>query len=84
GNSTTLFRGHTEAYIHVVEMDEAHETGERIFSKEVDFFFPTRVPRSSYDTSLMEFQKEYLSRLSERIGHLFYERFNGDMIGWAT
>lgn len=84
GNSTTLFRGHTEAYVHVVEMTEDHESGERIFTKEVDFVFPTRVPRSSYDTTLMQFQKEYLSRLGERIGYLFYERFNGDMIGWAT
>jgi hypothetical protein len=84
GTSTTLFRGHTEAYVHVVKMDSDFSGGERIFSKEVDFVFPTRVPRSSYDVSLIEFQKEYLSRLSERIGFLFYERFNGDMIGWAS
>lgn len=84
GNSTTLFRGHTEAYVHVVKMDDDHQSGERVFTKEVDFAFPTRVPRSSYDVSLIEFQKEYLSRLSERIGFLFYERFHGDMIGWAT
>ncbi|MCA8992197.1 MAG: hypothetical protein KDA88_09480 [Planctomycetaceae bacterium] len=83
-NSTTLFRGRTEAYVHVVEMDESFEFGERIFTKEINFEFPTRVPRSSYDTSHTQFKKEYLSRLAERIGYLFYERFNGDMIGWAT
>jgi len=83
GTSTTLFRGQTEAYIHVVEMFE-DGTGERIFTKELDFAFPTKIPRSSIDQSLPEFQKEYLSRLSERIGYLFYERFHGDMIGWAT
>jgi hypothetical protein len=83
GSSTTLYRGHTEAYIHVVEMDESGN-GERIFSKELDFSFPTRVPRSSYDQSLSAFQNEYLSRLSEMIGFLFYERFTGDMIPWAT
>ena len=83
GTSTTLYRGHTEAYIHVVEMQQ-DATGERVFSKELDFSFPTRVPRSSYDQSLSAFQNEYLSRLSEMIGFLFYERFNGDMIPWAT
>jgi hypothetical protein len=84
GTSTTLYRGQTEAYVHVVEMDADTGEGERIFTKELDFSFPTRVPRSSYDQSLNAFQKEYMSRLSERIGFLFYERFNGDMIPWAT
>ena len=83
GTSTTLFRGQTEAYIHVVEMFEEGD-GDRIFTKELDFAFPTRIPRSSYDQDLSAFQREYLSRLSERIGWLFYERFHGDMIGWAT
>jgi hypothetical protein len=83
GSSTTLYRGKTEAYIHVVEMDEDGH-GERIFTKEIDFVFPLRVPRSSYDQALTSFQKEYLSRLSERIGWLFYERYHGDMISWAN
>lgn len=83
GTSTTLFRGQTEAYIHVIEMDK-EGYGDRIFTKELDFAFPTKIPRSSYDQNLSEFQREYLSRLSERIGYLFYERFHGDMIGWAT
>lgn len=83
GTSTTLFRGHTEAYVHVVKIDE-EGFGERIFTKEIDFSFPTRVPRSSYDQSQASFQKEYLSRLSEKIGWLFYDRFHGDMIGWAN
>ncbi|SFI17771.1 hypothetical protein [Planctomicrobium piriforme] len=85
GTSTTLYRGKTEAYVHVVEMDpEGSGDGERIFTKELDFEFPTRVPRSSYDQTLNSFQKEYLSMLSERIGFLFYERFAGDMIPWAS
>lgn len=83
GSSTTLYRGRTEAYVHVVEMDEDGH-GERIFTKEIDFVFPLRVPRSSYDQSLSSFQKEFLSRLSERIGWLFYESYNGDMIPWAN
>lgn len=85
GTSTTLYRGSTEAYIHVVEMDpDGSGEGERIFSKELDFVFPTKVPRSSQDQSLTAFQKEYLSRLSERIGYLFHERYSGDMIPWAS
>ncbi len=85
GTSTTLYRGSTEAYVHVVEMDpEGNGDGERIFTKELDFRFPTKVPRQSFDQSLNDFQKEYMSRLSERIGFLFYERFSGDMIGWAN
>lgn len=83
GTSTTLYRGRTEAYVHVVEMDaEGH--GERIYTKALDFVFPTQVPRSSYDQTLSHFQKEYLSMLSERMGFLFYERYNGDMIHWAN
>jgi hypothetical protein len=27
---------------------------------------------------------EYLSRLSEKIGFLFYPRYSGDLIPWAT
>lgn len=85
GTSTTLYRGSTEAYVHVVEMDpEGNGDGERIFTKELDFVFPTKVPRQSFDQPLNAFQKEYLSRLSERIGFLFYERFSGDMISWAN
>ncbi|WP_437226347.1 hypothetical protein SH661x_004537 [Planctomicrobium sp. SH661] len=88
GSSTTLYRGKSEAYIHVVEMEMVDKKftgeGERIFTKELDFEFPTRVPRSSNEQSLMSFQSEYLSRLSERIGFLFYERFTGDMISWAN
>lgn len=83
GTSTTLYRGRTEANVHVVKMEE-DGTGERIYSKALNFEFPTQVPRSSYEQSLQDFQKEYLSRLSERIGFLFYERAHGDMIGWSN
>ncbi|MFG0333253.1 MAG: hypothetical protein ACF8TS_07830 [Maioricimonas sp. JB049] len=82
-NSTTLFRGRTEAYVNVFEMDEVG-AGERIFTKEIDFAFPTRVPRSTYDQTPISFKREYLSRLSEKIGFLFYERFSGDMMPWAS
>lgn len=83
GASTTLYRGRTEAYVHVIKIDE-EGYADRIFTKEIDFAFPTQVPRSSSELSLGEFRKEYLSRLSEKIGWLFYDRFHGDMIGWAN
>ena len=59
-------------------------TGERIFTKEIDFAFPTEIPRSTYEQTQTAFKQEYLSRLSEKIGWLFYERYSGDMIPWAT
>jgi hypothetical protein len=33
---------------------------------------------------LTTFKVEYLSRLSEKIGFLFYERFSGHLIPWAS
>lgn len=83
GNSTTLFRGRTEADIHVTEVDEGGR-GDRIFSKELDFHFPVRVPRSSTEGELLPFKREYISRLSDKIGWMFYESYNGDTIPWAN
>jgi hypothetical protein len=80
-NSTTLYRGRTSGFVHVSDMSAG---GERIFSKEIDFAFPTRVPRSAYDQSLITFKREYLSRLSEKIGFMFYESYTGDQIPWAN
>lgn len=83
GTSTTLYRGQTEAYVHAIKVD-ADGYGDRLFSKQIDFTFPTRVPRPADQQSLGDFQKEYLSRLSEMIGWCFYDRFHGDMIGWSN
>ena len=81
-NSTNLYRGRTEAYVNVFKMDGSG-VGDRIYSKELNFEFPTAVPRQ-VDLPLQSFKIEYLSRLSERIGFLFYPRENGDMIPWAS
>lgn len=81
-NSTNLYRGRTEAYVNVFEMDDAGH-GERIYSKELNVVFPTEVPRP-VEVPLTTFKVEYLSRLSEKIGFLFYERFSGDLIPWAS
>ena len=83
GTSTTLYRGRTEAEIHVTEMNESG-TGDRIYSKDLDFHFPIRVARSSTEQDLLPFKREYISRLSEKIGWMFYESYNGDTIPWAN
>ena len=82
GTSTTLYRGRTEADIHVTEMNGEH--GDRIYSKELDFHFPIRIARSSTEQALLPFKREYISRLSEKIGWMFYESYNGDTIPWAN
>ncbi len=45
---------------------------------------PIRVPRHSSEQSLVSFKRDYISRLSEKIGWMFYESYNGDMIPWAN
>ena len=82
-NSHTLYRGRSEVYLNVIEM-QPDGTGEKIFSTELDSLFPTQVPRSTQDISFIQFKREYLSRLSESIGWKFYERYNGDKIPWAN
>ncbi len=82
-NTHSLYRGRAEAYVKVIEMHE-DGTGEEIYSTELNSIFPQLIPRSTQENSLLEFKREYLSRLSEELGWLFYERFNGDKIPWAT
>ena len=78
-NSTTLYRGRSECYVSVFEMDP-EGFGEKIYSKEVTSRYPIRAPRSTSEMSLETFKREYLSRLSKEIGWLFFERYSGDNI----
>lgn len=82
-NSTTLYRGRSESYISVYEMDD-FGNGEKIYSKEQISKYPIRSPRSTSEQTLTSFKQSYLSRLSEEIGWLFYEHYNGDEIPYAT
>lgn len=82
-NTHTLYRGRAEAYVNVIQMLE-DGTGEEVYSTELNSLFPQLIPRSTQESSLLEFKREYLSRLSEELGWLFYERYNGDKIPWAT
>ncbi|MEZ6144558.1 MAG: hypothetical protein R3B91_03795 [Planctomycetaceae bacterium] len=82
-NTHSLYRGRAEVYVKVIEMLE-DGTGEEVYATELNSVFPQLVPRSTQENSLLEFKREYLSRLSEELGWLFYERYNGDKIPWAT
>jgi hypothetical protein len=76
-NSDKLYRGRSEVLVNVWSMDESGE-GEQIYSRDITSIYPLAVPRSTYDTKYTTFKREFLERLSEEIGRLFYEHYNGD------
>lgn len=82
-NSHNLYRGHAEGVVSVFELDEDGE-GEKIYTKEIISRFPTIAPRASTEVDYATFKQQYLTRLSEEIGRLFYEQYNGDDIPDAT
>jgi hypothetical protein len=82
-NSHEMYRGRSEGIVTVYELDEDGE-GEQVYSKEVISRYPLAMPRASSDISRSGFQGQYLARLSEEIGRLFYEYYNGDDIPDAT
>ena len=75
-HSSHLYRGRSDCIVTVVEMEKSD--GKQIFSKEVTSKFPGDVPVSADQFSFKDFKKLYLSRLSDQIGQLFYERYAGD------
>ncbi len=82
-DSNTLFRGRCDAIVSVYEM-ETDGDGKRIFSREINSLFPLQVPRSASDVSYDTFRMEYIWRLSDEIGRLFYPYLNGDDISNAA
>ena len=82
-HSTTLFRGRTTAYLNTYKL-HGDKPAERVFSRDVNFMFPTKVPRSAYESTELAFKREFLSRLGEEIGFMFYPSYNGDKIPWAS
>lgn len=82
-DSANLFRGRAEATISVYQMNGTPD-GEKIYTQEHVSRYPLAVPRSAYEISYTNFKRQYLSRLSEEIGRLFYEHYNGDDIPDAT
>lgn len=79
-DSVDLYRGRSEATVSVWEMDEDKEDGEPIFSRDITSVYPLATARSTYDTKYTAFKRQYLERLSEEIGRLFYEHYHGDDI----
>ncbi len=75
-NSSDLFRGRSDVLVTVWQMDG--ETGEQVFTRNLESVYPRAVPRSTYDTKYTTFKREYFEVLSEDIGQLFYEHYNGD------
>jgi hypothetical protein len=82
-DSNTLFRGRCDAIVSVYEM-ETDGDGKRIFSRELNSVFPLQVPRSASESSYDGFRGEYIFRLSDEIGRLFYPYMSGDDIGSAA
>ena len=82
-NSANLYRGRSHAHVRVWEMDEDGD-GEKVHEKSLNSIYPLAIPRSTSQESLSTFRRKYLSRLSDEIGWLFYERYNGDDMHDAT
>ena len=78
-NSNTLYRGRAEATVRVIKMDE-NGGGEEIFKYDVKSAHPRLTGISTTTMSYPQFRKEYLQRLSDEIGRLFYEYYAGDDI----
>ena len=83
-NSHQLYRGRSEGMISVYEINKDGEGGEQVYNKELISIFPLAVPRSTQDIGRQAFLAEYLTRLSEEIGRLFYEHYSGDDMSDAT
>jgi hypothetical protein len=82
-HSTTLYRGHAIGSVFVHKLVDG-EQSERVYTKDLNFMYPTKQARSAYELSEIDFRRDFLSRLSEEIGFMFYPSYNGDKIAWAT
>jgi len=76
-NSHELFRGRAEVLVSVFKMQKG-EQAEKIYTKELTSLYPLSAPRATSEITYERFKAQYLSRLSEEIGRLFYEYYNGD------
>jgi hypothetical protein len=79
-NSHELYKGRSEVLVSVYEMQKDGTT-DKVYNKEVTCQYPLETPRETSEISYDRFRREYLGRLSEEVGRLFYEHFNGDDIG---
>ena len=77
-NSADLMRGRMEALVTVWAALEEGDMAEEIYGTEVVTRYPLAVPRSTSSQSPDRFRREFLLRLSEEVGRLFYPHWNGD------
>jgi len=75
--SHELLRGRAEVLVSVFKMQKG-ESAEKIYTKEITSLYPLTVGRPTSEISYDRFRRQYLGRLSEEVGRLFYEYFNGD------
>jgi hypothetical protein len=76
-NSHDLFRGRAEVLVSVFKMQKGDQA-EKIYTKEITSLYPLSAPRATSEISYDRFRRQYLGRLSEEVGRLFYEYYNGD------
>jgi hypothetical protein len=79
-NSHALYKGRSEVLISVYEMQKDGST-DKVYTKEITSQYPLETTRETSEISYDRFRREYLARLSEEVGRLFYECYNGDDIG---
>lgn len=79
-----LYRGRAELNVSVWKMDKATGEGEIIFRKPLTSQYPLAIGRPTSEITYSRFKKAYLTRLSEEIGRMFYEHYNGADIQDAT
>ena len=82
--SASLYRGKSEAVVSVWKMDENGIDAEKIYSTEKISKFPLHQAISASEETYQHFKARYLSRLSDEIGHIFYEYTTFDEIGNAN
>ncbi len=82
--SSTLYRGRAEAIVKVFEMEEDYSDGELIYQKDITSKFPLLQGRSTSEVTYSKFKQEFIHRLSEEIGRLFYEHYAADDVGYAS
>ena len=77
-NSADLYRGRAEVIVSVTALDEESGEWDDVYNRDVVSRYPLAVARSAGAQGLGAFKKEYLNRLSDDIGRLFFPHWNGD------
>ena len=72
----------TEAWEALIDPNHAPLPGNEgvLSDEEIISKFPLQAARSTSEVTYSNFKQLYLARLSEEIGRLFYEYYNGDDI----